>query len=306
MARRGLDVAGGTPQAEVMSDPEGWSEEDSTFYASVAPIAVPSRAEQMAVLATLAPLDVEGPARVVELACGEGKLSRVLLECFPQASLLALDGSEEMRSRTTGELADFGDRARVEPFDIYSEEWFGHMNKADLVVSSLCIHHLDAEQKKDLFDAAFARLNAGGALLIADLVLPQRAEANEVFSATWDSVAEEQATSMERPDLYDSFRKVDWNYFRHPDPFDKPSPLIDQLRWLEESGFEDVDCHWLNAGHAIYGGYLRRENPQQGKTRLTYNRALEVATEVVGSPQKPSSSRGLHEGALDDGPQGRG
>ena len=28
-----------------------------------------------------------------------------------------------------------------------------------------------------------------------------------------------------------------------------------QLRWLEEAGFSSVDCFWMRAGHAVYGGY---------------------------------------------------
>ncbi len=49
--------------------------------------------------------------------------------------------------------------------------------------------------------------------------------------------------------------KEEWNYYRFPDPSDRPSPLIDQLVWLKEAGFEVVDCFWVQAGHAIFGGY---------------------------------------------------
>ena len=30
---------------------------------------------------------------------------------------------------------------------------------------------------------------------------------------------------------------------------------IDQLDWLREAGLSTVDCFWMQAGHAIYGGY---------------------------------------------------
>lgn len=33
-----------------------------------------------------------------------------------------------------------------------------------------------------------------------------------------------------------------------------PSRLLDQLKWLEEAGFQQVDVYWMQAGHAIYGG----------------------------------------------------
>ena len=48
--------------------------------------------------------------------------------------------------------------------------------------------------------------------------------------------------------------------------FDKPSPLFDQLKWLDEAGFTDVDVFWMKAGHAIFSG--RKPNPDENKTDL--------------------------------------
>ncbi len=42
--------------------------------------------------------------------------------------------------------------------------------------------------------------------------------------------------------------------YDYPDPIDKPSRLFEQLIWLEQAGFLDVDVHWMKAGHAIFGG----------------------------------------------------
>ena len=53
---------------------------------------------------------------------------------------------------------------------------------------------------------------------------------------------------------FEFFRKEGWNIFRYLDPedIDKPSPLFSQLKWLEQSGFSNVDVHWMLAGHAIF------------------------------------------------------
>ena len=40
-----------------------------------------------------------------------------------------------------------------------------------------------------------------------------------------------------------------------PHPVDQPSSLFAQLRWLADAGLTDVECFWMQAGHAIYGGY---------------------------------------------------
>jgi hypothetical protein len=77
-----------------------------------------------------------------------------------------------------------------------------------------------------------------------------------LFAAAWDRSAEAQALAKTGSrQLFEQFVKTEWNYYRFPDPFDKPSPLFDQLTWLKAAGFAVVDCFWLQAGHAIYGGY---------------------------------------------------
>ena len=56
-------------------------------------------------------------------------------------------------------------------------------------------------------------------------------------------------------DFQEFFVRERWNIYEYPDPADKPSTLPDQLRWLEEAGFEGVDVFWARAGHALLGGY---------------------------------------------------
>ena len=51
-----------------------------------------------------------------------------------------------------------------------------------------------------------------------------------------------------------------------------PSPLFDQLAWLSEAGFEPVDCFWLLAGHAVYGGY--KNGAKSNGERISYGEAL--------------------------------
>jgi tRNA (cmo5U34)-methyltransferase len=233
-----------------------WTEADSKLYQEIAAVAVPAREEQIAALLTLLPFSQADSFRAVELGCGEGFLSHALLDCFPQAQVVALDGSAEMRAQAAARLSAFGSRASIEPFDLDSGDWLSHLEGADCVVSSLVLHHLDGEQKQRLFAAIYERLSPRGVLLIADLIQPQRPEAGELFAATWDRSAEAQALAKTGSrQLFEQFVKTEWNYYRFPDPFDKPSPLFDQLTWLKTTGFAVVDCFWLQAGHAIYGGY---------------------------------------------------
>jgi trans-aconitate methyltransferase len=260
-----------------------WSAESSETYRQLASVAVPAREEQMATLLSLLPFGREEAFHVVELASGEGMLSQAILEAFPAATVLALDGEESMRQATAARLGPYGERARVAAFDIMSNDWYGMLDGADVVVSSLCVHHLHGQGKRDLFTMVHDCLSARGCLLIADLVLPQREEARNLFAATWDRVARERSIAQAGDTtLFDLFAREHWNYYSYPDPFDQPSSLFDQLRWLDEAGFAVVDCFWMRAGHAIYGGYQEQAGATAGDL-LDYETALAIASRALAS-----------------------
>jgi tRNA (cmo5U34)-methyltransferase len=251
-----------------------WSEETSELYRQLAQVAVPYREEQIATILSLLPFGKDEPFRAIELASGEGGLSHAILDSFPNARLLAMDYDHSMREQTAGRLRAFGDRAAVAPFDMLQDDWYGVLNGVDCVVSSLCIHHLSGSEKQALYRAVGSRLSAKGVFLIADLVAAQRPEANRVFATTWDKSAEAQSSAQTGSSAaYNQFVETHWNYYHFPDPFDKPSPLFDQLRWLHQSDFMVVDCFWMQAGHAIFGGYKSLIAHPTGET-LTYEQAL--------------------------------
>lgn len=236
-----------------------WNEDDSRIYRDIAAVAVPRRDEQIAALIALAPFAAPNEFSIVELACGEGLLAAALLDAYPRARYLGLDGSESMRRETAARIASYAGRAGVAEFDLGSPDWLPRAMGAGLVVSSLCVHHLDGVGKQALFAALYERLAAGGALLLADLVQPPRPEARAWFADSWDRSAKEQSLAHSGSDeLRRRFEVEHWNYYRYPDPIDRPSGLFEQLLWLKEAGFAAVDCFWMCAGHAVYGGYKLR------------------------------------------------
>ena len=232
-----------------------WSEDDSATYRTIAPVAVPRRREMTDALAAAAPFAPDDAPKIVDLGTGEGLLAEALLTRFPHATLTALDGSESMRREATARLAPFGARARVASFDLAALDWWDRMFGADLVVSSLCLHHLNDAKKQYLYKAAADRLSPRGALLIADLVKLQHPAVRRVAADRWDALAREQADAIGAPELFQRFLDERWNHFRFPDAADQPSALLHHVVWLRHAGFAAVDSVWLDAGHAVFGGF---------------------------------------------------
>lgn len=258
-----------------------WSEDASDVYQRIAAIAVPHRAEQIAALLMLLPFGTEDQFRVVELGCGEGRLAAAILEAFPHATVTALDGSESMLAATGARLAGYGERFEIEQFDLLRDDWWHHLDGAGAVVSSLAVHHLDGPGKQRFYAAARQRIAAPGALLIADVIQPAHSRANEYYAQLYDQLARQRSIELTGSDgYYQDFLTENWNMFRYPDDdWDKPSRIFEHLRWLDEAGFDQVDCFWMLAGHAIYGGYTGDESISgEG---LKYERALEIATDAI-------------------------
>lgn len=238
-----------------------WSENDSSLFLDQADIFVPAREEQLRSLLQLIPAKVDEDFTVVELASGEGKLVEAILEHFPRCHAIALDGSEAMRAHVQQRLTRFRDRLEIRPFELSEQRWRKELpTSVRCVLSSLCVHHLDGNGKRQLFRDMLKHLEPGGALLLADIILPADQHIANFFARQYDEIVREQSLAI-RGDLsgYDEFERQKWNYFRYdygkPDIYDQPSLLHEQLRWLQEVNFRQVDCYWMRAGHAIYGGY---------------------------------------------------
>lgn len=247
----------------------GWSEETSRIFIDYGRYFVPERDRQMQIFAGLLS-HLEGSCIVLELCCGEGLLAEALLDSFPTLTVRGLDGSVEMLQRARERLARFEDRFQCCTFNLASADWSKSEFPVHAVVSSMAIHHLTGPQKRALFSDVYQMLAEGGVLVIADIVEPPSQEGQRVAAEIWDEEVRKRSIELDgNTEAYEFFVREGWNTFRYLDPedIDKPSPLFDQLKWLERAGFVEVDVHWMLAGHAVFSGRKR----QNGKSHLARN-----------------------------------
>lgn len=234
---------------------QNWTEADSSLFIDTGKYFVPDRELQYQTFCDLIP-DCDHPFNILEICCGEGLLAKALLSTHPNATVFGYDGSAEMRKTSQNNLKTFGTRFQTRHFDLFETTWRKTDYPVHAIVSSLTIHHLDAAQKQALFHDMFHLLEPLGVFLIADLIQPTHPLGIQHAANAWDRSVQERAQKVDgNLKAFEKFQKTAWNLYRYPEPqTEKPSPLFDQLKWLQQANFQDIDVYWMHAGHAIFGG----------------------------------------------------
>lgn len=193
--------------------PEEWS--DPGRVAEYLSREIPHRrlAEEMLLRALPRRID-----RLLDLGTGDGRLLGLIRQRHPEALAIGIDSSAPMLARAANR---FGCSSGVElhPHDLRLP--LAGLEEVDAVVSGLAIHHLEDERKRSLFAEVNALLPPGGVFANLDLVTASSAGLHRRFRREIGRVED--------------------------DPTDHLAGLPEQMDWLREAGFAEVDCHfkWL-------------------------------------------------------------
>lgn len=188
---------------------------------------IPHRTEGEGVLLELLPERVD---RVLDLGAGDGRLLDLVLTARPGATGIALDFSPAMLDAARARF-DGDDRVEVRAHDLADP--LPTTGVYDAVVSSFAIHHLSHERKRSLYGEVADRLVPGGAFLNLEHVASPTPELHLAFLAAIGSSPETE------------------------DPDNILAPVEEQLAWLRDLGFSDVDCHWKWRELALLAGVRR-------------------------------------------------
>jgi tRNA (cmo5U34)-methyltransferase len=233
-----------------------WREDDSAVFIDYGRAFTPDRERQHEIVCDLV-ASVTPCHEVVELCCGNGDLAKLVLTRLPDVRVRAFDGSPRMLSTTRRTCVASVDRLDLRSFDLAATAWRALQPPPDAIFSSLAVHHLDGGQKRQLFRDLFAALRPGGLLVLADLIRPSSQAGWQVAAEDWDRAVAARSRALYGDDLARrKFEELRWNYFRWPNDnaIDHPSSIAEHITWFGDAGFENVDLHWMQAGHAILSG----------------------------------------------------
>ena len=177
---------------------------------------LPHRTEGESVLLEQLPKDGK---RVLDLGTGDGRLLSLVLESNRQIKEgVALDFSEPMLIKAQSRFQE-DKRVRIVKHD-FSQPLPDDLGCFDAIVSSLAIHHLTHERKRQLYSEVFNHLNSGGVFCNLEHVSSPTVNLHRKFFYAIGQLPEKE------------------------DPSNKLLDVETQLRWFREIGFADVDCYW--------------------------------------------------------------
>lgn len=182
----------------------------------------------------------QSAVKVLDLGAGTGLMTAFIAYNFPNARITMVDISNEMLERARARFELGGERFRFEVSD-YGVDPI--QEKYDAIVSALSIHHLSDEQKRALFGRIYGALNDGGVFVNAEQFRCSTPELHRFHHERW--ITRVRELGADERDLAAALERM---------KFDRAATLEDQLEWMRQAGFRDIDCAYKNLIFAVYCG----------------------------------------------------
>ena len=181
--------------------------------------------------------------RVLDLGAGTGLLSATVAERFPAAVITLVDVSEEMLREARRRFAGQPGRFEFRVMDYAREPLPGEPGDFDLIVSALSVHHLAHSDRRETFKKIHVSLRSGGWFINADQIAGETPEAEQDYH-------EEHMRRVHGAEVSEEHLKGAPPHMKAVEH----ATLHAQMTWLEEVGFEKVECAYENNRFAVYGG----------------------------------------------------
>jgi tRNA (cmo5U34)-methyltransferase len=195
---------------------------------------VPQYSEQHEIIRSLLPRG-DRDYNVLDLGCGNGVLSELVLSKLPHAHVVGFDLTEDMLKACDKKLSKYSGRYELKQGNFLSDP-IG--DQYDIVLAGLTLHHLTWSQREQFYKRLFDSLHEGGLLICRDIIIDEDENVRCDQYALWKEFMKSQGEDQES-----------W-YSKHMEK-DHPVTLSNHFAWLLKAGFTKVACHWRLYNFAV-------------------------------------------------------
>jgi tRNA (cmo5U34)-methyltransferase len=216
-------------------------DEEAREFERIIVTLIPEYPQMVEALIAAIPFSHSAPLRVIDLGCGTGTVTACILNTFPNAQVTCIDLAENMVAMARTKLA----RYPLVRYVVGDFNAFDFDGEYDVVVSSLALHHLVTnEDKRRVYGRIYKSLASGGVFYNADVVRGSSDFLQNVYMNQWRVFVSRNVPEDE----------LEGKWIPKYEDEDHPAKLIDQLQWMAEIGFTEVDVLWKYFNFAVYGG----------------------------------------------------
>jgi tRNA (cmo5U34)-methyltransferase len=178
----------------------------------------------------------------VELGAGSGRVSKLLLEAFPNLQLTLVDLSANMLGEAQKQLAAYAPRCQFMVRDIFDQGLNFSAGSLDCVVSVFAICPAPGvEEYEQLYRRIYTWLKSGGYFVCYDHVLGDTLQLTALNALGWHRLlAVSQTAEQAKEGIVSTYQE------------DSPLSLRQHLTLLAASGFSAVDVLYKRDIFAIY------------------------------------------------------
>ena len=171
------------------------------------------------------------PKNILEIGCGTGNLTKLILKNFPDANIHIVDISKKMIDNCKNQFQNYNNiKYHCNDFRDLDDS----IQNCDLVLSSISIHHINDKDKKSLFNDIFMRTTNDAILCYSDQ-----------FSSYDNEIYNKNISLWENESKLKGASENEWKmWMQHQEDHDYHATLENQIKWLKTSGFTNVECVW--------------------------------------------------------------
>lgn len=189
---------------------------------------------------------------LLDLGAGGGTATAEVMKRNPVQAATLTDFSEPFLEGARKQFAETDTDIAYVTGDFRDSDWHPQVDERgpfDMVVSRFAIHHIPDELKRALYARVLEWLRPGGLFVHIE----HTASASPMYNAAHDRLMVERITAGQGESA--NFDEVFASYRMRADGgANILAPVCDQLNWLRELGFTDVDCAFKCFELAVFAG----------------------------------------------------